>query len=602
MPYLEIRDAKGSRSVKIRRSFTSIGSSKSNHICISDPKVSEQHAHIKKVSENYYLEIFDDRSLQVNGKEHGSAALSHGDEILLGNSRLRFLEKAPEEKKTSLYREAFLQLQDFSNRLSGDEDPVALLDLLLDVMIERSSANKGFVVLDTEGKTRISNARGINGEQLSKTLEELPDSMLEQVRKSREALMVFDAGKDSQFSAATSVQRLRVSSVLILPLIVQSELLGMIYLATETQLWKLTKEELEILSVFAAHTSLLLLNAMEKEDMRRNITKLRSKLEQEETEGVIASSEGMKRVFVLIEKVAQSDLSVLFTGETGTGKELAARHLHHLSPRNKEPFIAINCAAIPEALLESELFGYKKGAFTGADQDKAGKLAAAHGGMLFLDEIGDMPLSTQVKLLRVLQERRVTPLGGTSSFAVEFSLVCATHKNLEQEVAAGRFRQDLYYRVKEVLIELPPLRERGKDILLLAHYFLRRASNRYNGPSKLSPEAEAALLSHPWPGNIRELESTMKRACVLSAGEIIESRDLDLPSEASPSHNMEIVSEGEEQSPLKTLNDAVKDFQCRYIARALDICNDNRKEAAALLGVDPRTIFRYLKRLKGKET
>ena len=224
----------------------------------------------------------------------------------------------------------------------------------------------------------------------------------------------------------------------------------------------------------------------------------------------------MQEVFRKVEKIATTDISVLITGETGTGKELIAREIHHRSPRAKGPFVTINCGAIPENLLESELFGHVKGAFTGAVANKQGKFQAADGGTLFLDEIGEMPIELQVKLLRAMQEKVVVRVGDTRPETVDIRILAATNRDLEEEIEAGRFREDLYYRLNVVNVELPPLRERGDDVLVIARYLLSRYSREYDGKVKgLSPNAAVAIRKHSWPGNIRELENRIKKAIVL---------------------------------------------------------------------------------------
>ena len=236
--------------------------------------------------------------------------------------------------------------------------------------------------------------------------------------------------------------------------------------------------------------------------------------------GMIGDSEAMQRVYHLIERVAPTDVSVLIHGETGTGKELCARALHEHSKRAKKPFLAENCAAVPANLLESELFGHKRGSFTGAVADRKGHFAVADGGTVFLDEIGDMPLEMQSKLLRVLQEGEIRPVGGNKTEKVDVRVVAATHKDLEANCREGSFREDLYFRLNVVTIELPPLRERGRDVEHIARFLLQGLSEEMGREITVTPEALEALLRYPWPGNVRELENELKRAAVLSDGTI----------------------------------------------------------------------------------
>jgi len=296
----------------------------------------------------------------------------------------------------------------------------------------------------------------------------------------------------------------------------------------------------------------------------------------------------MQDVFRKVQKVAVTDISVLITGETGTGKELIAREIHTRSLRAKGPFVTINCGAIPENLLESELFGHVRGAFTGAVANKAGRFQSANGGTLFLDEIGEMPLALQVKLLRALQERVVMRVGDTHAEAIDIRVLAATNRDLEVEIRGGRFREDLYYRLNVVHIHLPPLRDRGDDIVVLARYMVGRYAPEYGGKVRgFSPQAVAAVKRHRWPGNIRELENRLKKAVVMADKALLGPEDLDLQPDDLP--------------PVLSLADAKESFQRDYINEILALNNGNRTKTARDLGVDPRTIFRHLERDEGVE-
>ena len=241
---------------------------------------------------------------------------------------------------------------------------------------------------------------------------------------------------------------------------------------------------------------------------------------------LIGKSPAMQQVFATLAKLIGNDLSVLITGESGTGKEMVAQALHQLSRRKEKPFVALNMAAIPRELIESALFGHEKGSFTGAHQKQVGAFEQAHGGTLFLDEIGDMPMEAQTRLLRVLQEQQVTPIGATRAIATDVRIVAATHRDLRKLVAAGQFREDLYFRLHVVPLPLPPLRERSDDIAPLVAYFMRHAASRGLSPKQLGPEALAALANHPWPGNVRELEHTVYRLCALASPHAVAARDI----------------------------------------------------------------------------
>ena len=313
--------------------------------------------------------------------------------------------------------------------------------------------------------------------------------------------------------------------------------------------------------------------------------------QQEKLEGrgkfdeLIGGSEEMNEIYAKIRKVASSDVSVLITGESGTGKELIARSIHNQSARRKKPFIAINCGAIPETLLEAELFGHEKGAYTGAHVQRKGKVEYANGGTLFLDEIGELPPLLQVKLLRFLQERSVERIGGREIIDVDVRIIAATQKNLEKALSTGEFREDLFYRLAVVNIHVPPLRDRGNDILLLADYCMRKTCQELRRPlAKFNQTSIQALLNYDWPGNVRELENRIKRAVVMGEGKIIKAEDLELPG---------IEQFKRESQLLKDVRDSVeRDF----ILEALVSNNWNVARTAEKIGVTRPTLYDLIKK------
>ena len=298
--------------------------------------------------------------------------------------------------------------------------------------------------------------------------------------------------------------------------------------------------------------------------------------------GVITGSAAMLKICRNIEKIAPTNANVLLLGESGTGKELLARALHELSPRSRNSFIAINCAAIPDALLESELFGYEKGAFTGAAKQTRGKIEYASGGTLMLDEVGDLPLPLQAKLLRFLQERVIERIGGREPIPVDLRVVCATHRDLSALIASGQFREDLYYRISEITVPIPPLRERAGDVVLVARALLN-LFGREQGKSRLNLSADAlrALESHRWPGNVRELENRIKRAVVMSESDQISARDLELDSDGTmePQLNLRQVREHAERHAVQ---------------QAMGYADGNISRAADLLGITRPTLYALL--------
>lgn len=319
---------------------------------------------------------------------------------------------------------------------------------------------------------------------------------------------------------------------------------------------------------------------------------------------LIFSDEKSKQLLSLIEKVAPSDATALVKGETGTGKELVARHIHNLSPRRGGPFAAINCGAFSETLVESELFGYERGAFTGAVGAKKGWFETANGGTLFLDEIGDLPLSTQVKLLRVLQEREVIPIGARKPIPIDVRLIAATNVNLVEAVNAGRFREDLYYRIKVVPIEIPPLRERQDDILPLVEHFLETYKNRlHTSKPQLTPDTVNLLNDYPWPGNIRELENVIHRALLVCDGKLLRPVDLNLPN----LHHAGGVPHQADQQPEAQLTAVLDSFikqeperlfdQCieKVVLQTYRYCHQNQVQTARVLGISRNVLRAYLK-------
>ncbi len=311
---------------------------------------------------------------------------------------------------------------------------------------------------------------------------------------------------------------------------------------------------------------------------------------------IVGHSGAMRRVYDLIERVGGSDASVLIHGETGTGKELIARAIHTRSRRNEGPFVAINCAAVPHSLIESELFGHARGAFTDAKADRKGLFVQAGGGTLFLDEIGELPIEMQPKLLRALQERKVRPVGANAEIPFDARIVAATNRNLEDEIHEKRFREDLYYRINVVKIDVPPLRERGGDALHLAQFFLDQFARRNDKPGlALSTTAAEKLAAYNWPGNVRELENCMEHAVALARFDQITIEDL--PEKIRAYHSERFVMAANDPGEIVTMDE----LERRYIMRVLSLVSGNKSRAAEALGFDRRTLYRKLERYAGGE-
>jgi transcriptional regulator with GAF, ATPase, and Fis domain len=433
------------------------------------------------------------------------------------------------------------------------------------------------------GQRHLAASHNVDNEKLD--MQHVSDSIVNQVVEHLKPLVVSDALHDARFGNAKSVVDLRLSSVMCVPLIYQNDLLGVIYLGNDSVTDLFTHRDLSMLKLYAAQSSLLVYHALQVNRLRLDNRNLRTQLNAASQGQIIGTSKTMKSLFRVIRRIAPTDLSVLVLGETGTGKELVARELHKLSERRKKPFVAINCGAIPENLLESELFGHKKGAFTGAVSDKVGKVESANGGTLFLDEIGEMPMNLQVKLLRVLQERVIERVGELVPRPIDVRVVAATNRVPAELISEGLFREDLYYRLNEMSLELPPLRDREEDIAVLAQYFLSRYREQYGTrPEGFTNQALRALKSYYWPGNVREMENRLKKAAIMSDRALLNPDDLGLS--------------GPPKRTLKLLNEAQEEWKNDYIRRALDLNNWNKAQTARDLGIDARTVFRYIEKFR----
>ena len=617
MASLTVRSPDGKvRSVSLLKRITSIGRGPDNDVQLEDPGVPDSALHVTFDGSRYEVGSLG-AIFQVNGKKRDSHALATGDVVRVGATELTFArEDAPrapappaapprEAARTSNPdshtselpgvpgRELLLlrRLTAFSERLLGLYDLERILEGLMDEAIEVTRADKGFLILMESGEPRVKVARNVSRENIEDAVEKdkISDSIIAKVVKEQKPIIVADALDSPEFNKSESVVNLRVHSVMCVPLMHKGDLFGVIYVGNDRLVNRFEPKSADMLTIFAAQASLILQNAMLVNDLKLDNTELRRKLEDQRYGDIVGACQGMRDVYKRIDKIAPTDISVLITGETGTGKELIAREIHRRSPRVKGPFITINCGAIPENLLESELFGHMKGSFTGAVATKAGKFQAAIGGTLFLDEIGEMPLQLQVKLLRALQEKIVYKVGDNRGEPVDIRVVAATNKILEDEVKKNTFREDLYYRLNVVTLKLPPLRERGEDVVVLGRFFLQKYAREFNSKARgFTPSAAVSMRKYGWPGNIRELENRLKKAVVLADKPLLGPDDLDLKPE-----NLE---------PIMPLLQAKEEFQKRYINEVLARNNGNRTKTAKDLGVDPRTIFRHLEKLEAEKS
>ncbi|MEZ0313232.1 MAG: sigma 54-interacting transcriptional regulator [Myxococcota bacterium] len=584
----------GDQRFPLYKNITRIGTDPTADVQVEGSDLFPDHAHILREDDAFVVaSLGRGRPIIVNGKKEKRVKLREGDVLEFGDTRLGFAlhdaakAEAPREAdpKTEIF--GYREVVAFSEKLLRSRELGGLLTTLMDKVVELTRADRGFLVLFEEGAWQIKVARNIDREESSSVITELSDSIIAKVVREQQPVIVSDAVNDAEFKASASVVNLRLLSVMCVPLTEAGELFGLIYLGSNKVVNLFEPHMLEVVTVFAAQASLLIRNAMLLDNLRSNNAQLRQALEEKRFGEIVGTSERMQEVFRKIRKVAPTDVSVLITGETGTGKELIAREIHERSDRKDKPFIVVNCGAIPENLLESELFGHVRGAFTGAVQTRDGRFQVANKGTLFLDEIGEMPVSLQVKLLRALQEKIVTKVGDTKPETVDIRIVAATNKHLEEEIKRGGFREDLFYRLNVVGIHLPALRDRGEDLMLIARYFLRRYIDEYTSKVKgFSPQSVMLMKKYHWPGNIRQLENRIKKAVIMAERVQLAPEDMEL-SDA-------------DLAPVVPLAQAKEDFQRQYINDVLARNNGNRTKTAHDLGVDPRTIFRHLEREDGE--
>mgnify|MGYP001772734958 FL=1 len=507
----------------------------------------------------------------------------------------------PLERKNSELLALFEVSRVLSSSFNLKENLFRAMEILSDYLDMRRGT---ITLLDKETEElRIEVAYGLTPEQIARGRYKIGEGIVGRVVERGEPMVVPDIGKEPLFLNRTGarIEKDKIS-FLCVPIKFKDEILGVLSvdrIFDETIAFEEDLRVLEIVATLIAQ-ALKLYQAFYEEKLRRE------ELEQELKEryafqNIIYASPEMKEIIKTALKVAPTKATVLLRGESGTGKELFARAIHFSSQRARGPFVAINCAAIPETLLEAELFGYEKGAFTGAFTSKKGKFELANGGTLFLDEVGDLPLSLQGKLLRVLQEQTFERLGGTKSIKVDVRIIAATHKDLEGMVRSGLFREDLYWRLNVVPIFIPPLRERKQDIPLLVNYFLQKFNQLYGKRIKIKPEALEVLLDYSFPGNVRELENLIERLVLLTEEDWIEEsavKKIVKNKEKLPTNHEEKASE---KISLKRegLLQELERIERERILQVLEECNFNQSKAAKILGISRRQLnYRLQKYLK----
>ena len=597
-----------------------IGRDSAATLCVPDLSVSRRHSQIERDGKEFIITDLDSlNGTFVNDVPVKRRNLEHGDRVRIGDSQCLFLQHEgdlPSESgevqfddsrlvsgptiqfrfNDALYLMArdLAALMKVSTTINAIRSLLELQKELLELMFEVVPARRGAILLtdnrEKEGEEEFSSVFALDRLKGPDETIKVSRTLACQVLRDRTGLLIGDAGNTTSLEEK-SLADAQTNSVLCVPLIMGDRSLGVLYLDTNEPDVHFDSDHLQLASAIAAITAVAIENARHIEWLESENKRLIADAGIEHS--MVGESPRMRQVYQFIAKVAPTDSSVLISGESGTGKELAARAIHQNSKRSGKPFIAVNCAALTETLLESELFGHEKGAFTGALAQRKGRLEIADGGTLFLDEIGELSAPLQVKLLRVLQEREFERVGGTRTIKVDIRLLTATNRNLEDLITQGLFRQDLFYRLNVLQLEMPPLRQRQEDIPLLAKYFARRCGDKCNRKiTSISLEAQKRLLSYDWPGNVRELENAIERAVVLGATDLILLEDLPEAILETETRTM--------RAPTK-YHEAVAETKKQIILQAMDQMKGNYTDAAKLLGVHPNYLHRLIRNLNLRE-
>ena len=608
---------------------TSLGRDPSNDISLLDSLVSRRHCIIRKQKdkEEFRLEDLESRNNTfIGGVPVRERILVHGDQIRVGNSILIFQGAnnvpetgnslqldaiAPGAATVVLRKEDVPYLQppraalpatpktvrdlnvllDFSRTLNSVRGLAALQEKVLESLLAIVPADQVAILLTEKGGPEFTSIMGRHRRLGASQPIRASQTILNRVLEENLAVLSDDVQADAEYSKADSLIERRVQSVLAVPLEIQGKLLGVLYLEATIPGVHFDTDTSHLVMTLGNIAALAIDNARHLEQLGLENRRLHEELSIHHS--MVGESKAMREVYAFVSRVAGRDSTVLISGESGTGKELVARAVHTNSARKDKPFVAINCAAITETLLESELFGHEKGSFTGAVAQKKGKLEVAEGGTVFLDEIGELAFPMQAKLLRVLQEREFERVGGTRPIKLDVRLIAATNRDLKEASRTGAFRSDLYYRLNVVSLEMPALRDRKEDIPLLAAFFAARHAEKVKrNVAGISPEARACLLRYDWPGNVRELENAIERAIVLGSTELILLEDLP------DSILEESAASGES---VGALHDGIRDAKKALIERAIEQAKGNYTEAAKILGVHPNHLFRLIRTLNLKQ-
>jgi Nif-specific regulatory protein len=493
-------------------------------------------------------------------------------------------QNADARKLASLYRMMTL--------LNSARSSEGLLDQVLDLAVHAVQGERGLIILvEKEGETLTINAKTEMDGTTIADARRISESVVRHVAGIGQPVFSADALNDIRFTEHDSIQINRIACFMCVPLSVRGKTVGTIYVDSCNLSHRFTDDDVSYLVAFANNAAIAMENLRLREELEEENRYLQDQLKTAYSfETIVGNSPAMEAVFQAINAVARSTVTVVIQGKTGTGKELVARAIHYSSPRAKGRFVPVNCSALPDTLLESELFGYVRGAFTGAVKNTEGLFLLADGGTIFLDEITDMSPSLQAKLLRVLETSEVKPLGQPISREVDVRVVCATNKDFEQEMLLGRFREDLYYRLKVVSIHLPSLGERRQDIPLLAAHFLAKYSKQFDQQIRgFTEDAIASLCLRDWPGNVRELEHVIQAAVALCPRKVLDRNALWLAQGRS-------ASAPDSTLPGLALSEARRSLERRYIIRALQETGWNVSAAARNLGISRRQLQRLMRR------
>jgi len=606
-----------------------IGRDPSNLVAISDPSLSRRHCVLTPRAGSYAIRDLDSRNgTFVNGLVVKEAVLKHGDQISVGDSVLMFLLEDEEDHPSSgrvefddsvthataqlrpqdvLYLQPELLLSELPAASRMGRNLAALLKIsrlvhalhnleelqeqILNSIFEVVPAERGAILLDGKVGGQFGSVFARHRQSGITLPVRVSSTISRQVMEQGIAILGADVASSGDLRGVDSIVSLNVRSLLCVPLPAFDRVIGCLYLDTTSLSNRFDEENLQLVAGIAAISAIALDNARRLQWLEQENLRLTTEINLDHN--MVGESQRMKEIYQFLSRVAPADSTVLIEGESGTGKELAARAIHRNSSRSAKPFVTINCAAIPEGLLESELFGHEKGSFTGAVAQKKGRLEVAEGGTVFLDEIGDMAPALQVKLLRVLQEREFERVGGTRPIPVDVRVIAATNRDLKETVRGGGFRQDLYYRLNVVSLTLPSLRERREDVPMLAEYFVLKCSKKCKvKPRRVSPQAMACLLNYDWPGNVRELENAIGRALVMSLTDEIRPEDL-------PESVLE-KGAGEEGGPGQ-YHASVISLKKKLILDAIEQAKGSYTDAARILGVHPNYLHRLIRNLDLKD-